>query len=367
MRCALFCVLLFGAATGTWWSLQSTDIDSNLRGVSVAVDSTGANKSIVWVSGSNGAVLRSTDSGKHWTRLHIPDGDALDFRGVQAIGADVAYVMSSGEGEKSRIYKTTNGGKTWQLQYTDHRKPFFLDALVCAARCFALSDPIDGKFLVLQSEDGQHWTELPGDHMPAALPNEGAFAASNSSLIMDYDQRALYFATGGPKARVFRSSDLGKTWSVSETPILSGKASAGIFSIALRGADLVAVGGDYQDPSGAFKNAAISHDRGETWQLAAAPPGGYRSAVALYDAGYVTVGPNGTEISRDGLHWTHTDSINLNAVCYENGEGWAVGPKGTVAHFVDHNKYEIRNLEPAPESSGPGKSDVLSLQRKIAP
>src|SRR5205807_9325973 len=95
--------------------------------------------------------------------------------------ASTAYVISSGEGEKSRIYKTADGGETWTLQYTDKRKEFFLDSIACLSEthCFALSDPIDGKFLLLNTTDGQLWNPLSSSHIPAALPSECAFAARN--------------------------------------------------------------------------------------------------------------------------------------------------------------------------------------------
>jgi photosystem II stability/assembly factor-like uncharacterized protein len=94
--------------------------------------------------------------------------------------------MSVGENGSSRIYKTTDAGDSWRLQYSDKRAGFFLDGLVCREEkdCFAISDPIDGKFLLLHTEDGEHWKELPREQMPAALPKEGVFAASNSSLTL---------------------------------------------------------------------------------------------------------------------------------------------------------------------------------------
>jgi len=179
--------------------------------------------------------------------------------------------------------------------------------------------------------------------MPEALPREGAFAASNSSLVVN--EHDMFFVTGGGAvARVFHSPDLGKTWTVSETPILSGKASAGIFSIACHDTYLVVVGGDFQDPTRAYRNAALSDDNGRTWKLATEPPGGYRSAVGKYGGGYVAVGPSGTEISADGLRWEHTDVVGLNAVGFDDGQVWAVGPKGLVARFVDRRQYWIENV-----------------------
>jgi photosystem II stability/assembly factor-like uncharacterized protein len=337
----LLLALLF--PTHTWWTVQECGADSNLRGVSVVPNPGGGEILTIWASGSKGLVVRSTDSGKTWNKLQIQGGEALDFRGVQALNPDTALVMSSGEGSQSRIYKTTDGGENWKLQYQGGTKDFFLDALICDddKRCAALSDPVNGKFVVLANADGEHWEELSLENMPAALPKEGAFAASNSSLCLR--GKDIYFGTGGPAARVFASHDFGQTWSVAETPIVSGNASSGIFSLSCEGNELAAVGGDYQAPNSAVRNAARSHDGGKTWQAATKPPRGYRSAVGKYHFGYVAVGPTGSEISTDGLNWKPIGSENLNAYSFTaaSNKGWAAGPHGLVAQFTDRSKYLI--------------------------
>ena len=324
--------------------MQTSGIDTNLRGVSVArvSNAKGVSALVVWASGSKGVILKSTDEGKTWDRLHVAGGDALDFRGVVAFNASIAYVMSSGEGEKSSIYKTTDGGETWNLQYTDKRKEFFLDSIACLteSQCFALGDPLDGKFLLLKTTDGEHWNPLSVEKMPAALPNEGAFAASNTCLLLFGE--AIFFGTGGPAARVFHSPDLGRTWTVTETPITHGNSSSGIFSIAhAEEKEIVVVGGDYQDSKRAFTVAAYSLDDGQIWQLSEHQPGGYRSAVACDgDAVCVAIGPNGEDVSVSKVIaaiWKPTDSLNLNAAALLNfRDGWAVGPKGTITRYIEH-------------------------------
>ncbi len=319
------------------WTVQHRGIDTNLRGVSVAVfvNSSHVVRPVVWASGSNGVILRSIDLGKIWRRLHVHGGETLDFRSIQAFDARKAYVMSIGNGGNSRIYQTTDGGANWKLQYSDARKEFFLDALVCASEveCFAVGDPIDGKFVILRTADGENWKQLPTDQMPAALPDEGAFAASGTCLAV-VDDRNIYFITGGPAARVFHSSDAGDSWTVNSTPIVSGNASSGNFSIAAHDKSLVVVGGDYKDVGNPTRAAAYSADQGETWKLAEQQPGGFRSAVArVTEKSLAAVGPNGEDVSDDGgAHWKHTDSLNLNALAASGiGYAWAVGPQGTIA------------------------------------
>ncbi len=321
--------------------MQTSGVDTNLRGVSGAI--LHAPEGIaLWASGSKGIILRSMDRGRTWQQSHVTGGETLDFRGIWAFDATTAYVMSSGEGDKSRIYKTKDGGASWALQYVDKRTAFFLDALSCWGpwNCFALSDPVDGKFLVLATTDGEHWNELPRDRMPAALPDEGAFAASGTCLLVWGPH--VYFVTGGPAARVFHSPDAGESWSVAETPIAHGNPSSGIFSIIRLDDTVVVVGGDYKDPNRSGGTAAYSLDGGKIWKLAAQQPGGYRSAVASVDsATLAAVGPSGEDVSDDGgLHWRHTDSLDLNAlVVLGYFDGWAVGPKGTIARMTNPKLY----------------------------
>lgn len=352
----LFCLFFGVSVQAQWWKVQTSGLDTNLRGVSVArvSNAKGVAAVAVWASGSNGVILRSVDKGKTWQRLHVAGGDALDFRGVVAFNTSTAYVMSSGEGEKSRIYKTTDGGETWKLQYSDKRKEFFLDTVACLSEthCYALGDPLDGKFLLLNTTDGEQWYPLPHGDMPMALPGEGAFAASNSCLLVAGEE--IFFGTGGPAARVFRSPDSGRTWNVVETPIAHGNAASGIFSLA-RGDEneIVVVGGDYKDSKRASAVAAYSLDEGKTWQLSEQQPGGYRSAVACAeDALCVAIGPNGEDVSLSKVTaalWKPTDSLKLNAgVLLNPFTGWAVGPNGTIARFVNQFGREIHYRRPQP-------------------
>jgi photosystem II stability/assembly factor-like uncharacterized protein len=335
----LILALVFGfPGEASMWSVQTSGIHTNLRGMS-AVHGRGADgkaTDVVWVSGSGGVILKSVDGGENWKQLHVAGGEKLDFRGIRAFDERTAYAMSIGSGENSRIYKTTDGGENWTMQFSDKREAFFLDDIVCASEkeCFAVSDSVDGKIPIASTNDGVHWKEMPSDGMPVALAGEGAFAASGTTLAMD-GKHDLYIGTGGLKARVFHSADLGKNWTVTETPLLSGEASQGIFSVFPAGETVVIVGGDYKETKAAVRVAAYSTDKGVTWRLAEQQPAGFRSAVAsIGGKTLVAVGPSGEDVSYDnGVHWAHTDSLDLNAVVVLDGNAWAAGPKGTVARL----------------------------------
>src|SRR5260221_1568158 len=174
--------------------------------------------------------------------------------------------------------------------------------------------------------------------MPAALPSEGAFAASGT-CIATFGRSDVWFGTGGPAARVFHSADRGQIWTVAETPIIHGAATQGIFSLAFWTAkDGVAVGGDYKEPTKGENIAAVTHDGGKTWKLAKGQPSGYRSGVAvvpLSEPYFFAVGSNGLDGGNNyGESWHPLGHQDLNAVSFAGANaGWAVGPLGTIVHL----------------------------------
>ena len=281
-------------------------------------------------------MLRTTDGGDSWTAMTVPGADALDFRDVDAFSDRVAYVLSIGNGDASRIYKTADGGATWTLQLANTDPKIFLDAMAfwSADRGLAYSDSVDGQFVIFSTTDGRTWTRIPADRLPAALPNEGAYAASGTNVAVHGDHAWI----GTTASRVLHSPDRGRTWTIAQTPIPTS-ASAGIFSIAFRDASHgVAVGGDYRQESEARDNAAFTNDGGRTWTLGK-ELSGYRSAVApVPDAPrtWLAVGPTGADISRDdGATWTPFDAPALHAFRFAPGRstGWGVGERGFIARL----------------------------------
>jgi photosystem II stability/assembly factor-like uncharacterized protein len=317
------------------WAPQTSGTDVSLRGIS-AVSS-----KVAWASGAKGTVLRTVDGGGHWDKLNLPDAQQLDFRDIQAFSATTAYVLSIGPGEQSRIYKTTDAGQHWRAQFINHDPKAFYDCFAFwdQTHGVALSDSVEGKFPLLITSDGETWTPLSPRNMPPALPNEGAFAASGT-CIATAGKQDVWFATGGPAARVFHSGDRGRDWTVVNSPLRSGAPPQGIFSIAFRDRkNGVIAGGDYQSPDNAHGNLATTRDGGAHWELAQAPPAGYRSAVAFVaGAGnlLIAVGTTGSDYSIDGgTTWRPLDKGEYNAVTFSSATtGWAVGPKGRIARFA---------------------------------
>jgi photosystem II stability/assembly factor-like uncharacterized protein len=320
------------------WVPQQSGTNARLRGLSIV------SRDVAWASGSGGTCLRTTDGGTTWAARPVPGASSLDFRDVHAVDAGIAYLLSIGAGEASRIYKTADGGRTWRLQATNRDPKGFLDALAFwdADHGCALGDPVEGRFAILTTDDaGNDWKRPSGEGMPPARPGEGAFAASGTCLVTRGDRNA-WFATGGANvSRVFRSSDRCQTWTVHETPIRAGTPSSGIFSLAFWDANHgVAVGGDFKKPEESGGSVALSIDGGRTWTPArGTQPAGYRSGVAVVPGTpgpiLVAVGPTGADLSTDGgENWQRLGRTGFDAVGFAGPDaGWAVGEDGRIARF----------------------------------
>jgi photosystem II stability/assembly factor-like uncharacterized protein len=347
------------------WQMQDSGTTASLRGI----DS--VNGTIAWASGTAGTVLRTTDGGAHWQKCSVPDaaadGATLDFRGVQGWDAKTAMVMSSGPGEKSRLYETTDGCKSWELLFVNPDAPggFFDSFWLNGPRGLLLGDPVGGKFALFKtSNGGKTWKRDPLLGLALNGRSLAAFAASNSAIARGNREFARGFVTGGKDGAVFYSrvddpDDDEPTalitklvrkkpvWKTAPIAIASGNESAGAFAIAYRypvmtgiceectfseNARFMAVGGDYTKPNESAGTAAWSADGGEHWTAPAKMPHGYRSAVQWSETlrAWITVGTNGSDISRDdGKTWAALDNGNWNALSLP----FAVGPNGRIARL----------------------------------
>jgi photosystem II stability/assembly factor-like uncharacterized protein len=282
----LYLLLLATTAVAQGPRIQISHTTENLRGVSAV------SRQVAWASGTHGTYLRTIDGGRSWTAAQVPDAAALDFRGIVAFSADEAFLLSSGPGEQSRIYHTSDSGKHWELQFKNNTPKGFFDSIAFwdTKHGVVLGDPVPDdsgklKFELLETDDGQSWHVPPSSQMPEAITGEGGFAASNSCLaiLSGGDDQNIWFGTGGKAARVFYSHDRGQTWQVFDSPIMHGTDSTGIFSIAFRDSlHGVIAGGDYKQPKKDGPNLAFTEDGGKTWKLATITPQAYFSAVA-YD------------------------------------------------------------------------------------
>ena len=327
MKIAVLLILL-----GTpHWAMQTSGVTARLRGVSAV------SERVAWASGSGSTVLRTIDGGANWQKLTVT-AETLDFRDIDAIDAQTAYILSAGNGPTTRIYKTTDAGKTWTMQFKADDPKAFLDAMSFwdANHGVVFGDSVDGQLYIMTTADGGRvWSRVPAANLPPALQNEGAFAASGTNIALFGKSNAWIGTGGAAKSRVLRSADGGRSWQVADTPLASGQ-SAGIFSIAFRDAKHgVVAGGDYRKEQEASDNLAVTNDGGITWTLVKGLTG-FRSVVAYVPGTktLVALGPSGGDYSTDdGQTWTAITSPGFDTFSFvpRSSSGWAAGANGAIA------------------------------------
>lgn len=322
------------------WNPQQSNTSAGLWGLSVV------NSSVVWAGGTGGTFLRTTDGGQTWQAGTVPGGEKLDFRGVYAVNADTAYLMSIGNGDASRIYKTTDAGRNWSLQYTEQNPKAFLDCIAfwSPTHGIVVGDAVDGKAELLTTSDGgAHWAALRPDSLPGAKDGEGSPATG--TCIVTYSEKRgkqellhAWFVTENA-TRVFHTTDAGNTWTASDAPLVKG-LNQGVFSIAVIDAKRLAiVGGDYDHPQLVKANSAYSDDGGRTWTESNHRPAGYRWCVAMVPGTpgptAFAVGPTGMDYSIDGgKNWERMSETGANTMAFvDPHHGWAVGRKGLILTF----------------------------------
>lgn len=349
-------------SASTWLNLQTPSI-SSLRGLS-PVD-----RNTAWVCGSQSALFRTIDQGKSWTSHPIielknltPSSPPVELRSIHAFSAECVVVATAGT--PCRIYRTQNAGTNWHCVFEHPAKEAFIDGLKFydSNQGIAFGDPVDGKIMVLRTEDqGQSWTQIQHDSL-SVRDGEAGFAASNSSLMLSQTpntpttnppkpERSLWIGLGGKvgPAPILSSKENITSFKMTSVEPIPSHSSAGIFSLAQSPAGkVIAVGGDYKTPDSPIGNIAIFDPDAQEWRKPKGePPRGFRSCVVYVEQAnipegpskfhWITVGPTGSEWSNDAEHWHPLSDDPYHAVqVAPDGSIWACGPMGRVAIYNAH-------------------------------
>jgi photosystem II stability/assembly factor-like uncharacterized protein len=338
---------------------QQSGTTSRLQAVSVV------NPKVVWASGLDGTFVLTTDGGRTWRARVVPGAETLQFRDVEGVSERVAYLLSAGSGEASRIYKTEDGGETWSLQFQNEDPDAFYDcfAFWTPKRGLTMSDAVNGRFPVIRTTDGETWQDI-GDNLPPAQPGEAAFAASGTCVAVQGGKRGWIGTGGAPAARILATVDGGRTWAAYGTPIVQGTPTSGVITVGFRDPSHgILGGGEILAPTVFADTVARTRDGGRTWRLVSRPPfpgavyglsyvGGGESAghdhagsADADDHGHdgshgeharrtvVITGPSGAAWSPDeGDTWSSLPGVaNYWAVAFAGPRaGWLVGTEGRI-------------------------------------
>jgi photosystem II stability/assembly factor-like uncharacterized protein len=301
----------------------------SIRGLSVVDNKTD------WVSGSKGTIGISNDSGFNWAWQQIKGFEKADFRDIEAFSDKEAVIISAGS--PAYILKTVDGGINWKVKYQKVDSAYFLDAMDFSDKLhgLVLGDPINNKFLLLETIDGgETWDTVINP--PTALKDEAAFAASGTCLRTN---KFITIVTGGSHSRIITSPIEKKAWTSIKLPFTNGAASRGAFSVAFGNYQTIIVGGNYakdkQTDSVAYLlPGSKAKFKGNT---PVTGPTGYQSCIEhIKDNIFLSTGTPGTNLTTDGgKTWNKIDGSSYN-VCRKAKHGNLIllaGDRGKIGIF----------------------------------
>jgi len=326
------------------WETGPTGSTISFRGIAAL------NTKTVWLSGAKGTVLKSADGGSTWKDVS-PQGFAeIDFRCICLLSQQVAIIASAGS--PAVLLRTTNAGKSWTQVYRNDSSQAFFDSMRFwdAEKGIALSDPVDGRLLIVETANsGRSWEQIAPELLPKSGSGEAAFAASNRSIALGEDGQ-LWIGTGGTdstKCRVYYRGGWGQSFELQTVPLTSSPTQ-GIFALEYHESKqtnlLVAVGGDYRQNEPGLENqfmantCLFSRDAGHSWLSPSKPPGVYQSSVVATKASsgkpvYISTGPIRSHIAYDANHWIPFPG-GFHALATQENAVFACGSNGRFARLV---------------------------------
>ncbi len=276
--------ILHTADGGATWAAQPVATSDDFRGVAFADAMHGwatsiqttqiddwSGEPLEWV----GTIWHTADGGQSWTQQALPEGASLlnrvDFVDAQtgwAVGIKHAGGDSYRPEHRGAIYHTTDGGATWQEQYTT-ADPIvftgvdFIDAQHGWVASFPGNSGLEGGFVFYTADGGASWQR--GEPGSAFAPLwDVHFVDQQRGYVVGAD----YISAWGPP--VWRTLDGGATW---EKLMLEKHDNEGLYGVSVIGDQLVAVG---------------DHDILVRTPRAWAPPPGL-GETSLFTAAYINV------------------------------------------------------------------------------
>jgi photosystem II stability/assembly factor-like uncharacterized protein len=281
--------IVIGAATGGVWISKNGGLTWNPVFDKQPVASIGAvainqdNPDIIWVGTGEGNVRNSTsigsgmfksvDGGKTWERKGLERTERINRIALHPTNPDIAYAAALGtlwgENEDRGIFKTTDGGVSWEkILYVDQKTgatdvkldPFNPDKLYASMwqhrrwpYFFKSGGPGSGMYI--SWDGGKSWKrKTEEDGLPAGELGRITFAPSAA------ERGRVYALVEAKKSAMVRSDDGGESWTRTNED----------YDIAIRPFYYTEVAADPENPErvyNIFNRLSVSIDGGKTFQM----------------------------------------------------------------------------------------------------
>ncbi|MGC1163977.1 MAG: glycoside hydrolase, partial [Candidatus Sulfotelmatobacter sp.] len=177
------------------------------------------------IVGGNG-VYKSIDAGKTWKFVGLADTHAIGRLAVNPKNPDIAFVAALGhpfgDNEERGIFRTQDGGKTWQKVLYKDAKSGGIDvvfdpsnsnilfaALWQARRTpWSLDSGGPGSGLYRSIDGGTTWKELKGHGLPEGILGRIGVTVSGAN------PNRVWAVVEAEKGGIYRSDDGGDTWHI---------------------------------------------------------------------------------------------------------------------------------------------------------
>ncbi len=233
--------IVVGAATGGVWISENGGLTWKAVFDDQPVASIGAvainqsNPDIIWVgtgegnvrnsTSIGGGVFKSTDAGKSWQLMGLANSERINRIALHPDNPEIAYVAAMGTlwgaNEERGVYKTTDGGKTWQrilyVNDTTGATDIKIDT-VNPDKLFAgmwqfrrwpyhFKSGGEGSGLYVTHDGGKSWKQkTEEDGLPEGELGRMAFALSPAN------PKRVYALVEAEKSALLRSDDGGDSW-----------------------------------------------------------------------------------------------------------------------------------------------------------
>ena len=220
-----------------------------------------SDQNIVWIgtgeanifrsSNAGAGVFKSIDAGKTWKQMGLIGTNTIPRIVINPKNPDIVYVAASGhewtDNEERGLYKTENGGKTWNKVFYKNEKTGVIDLAMDPSDPNTLylstwqrvrekwNDPrnkndYSGSGVYKSTDAGKTWNEISkglpeakfrgriGIDVSRSNPNVIYAFVDNYEILRENDDAENVDSYGRPKggvikgATVFRSDDKGNTW-----------------------------------------------------------------------------------------------------------------------------------------------------------
>lgn len=264
----------------TWQPAGPYNIGGRITDIAINPD----NPSTMYIGAASGGILKTTDNGASWVNV-FTDASVISI-GALAIDPDNDQVLYAGTGEANAssysfigngIYKTTDGGESWQhlgLEQSAYFGRILVDHAnserVFAAACGTLFTPNEQRGIFRTENGGASWEHVLFVSDSTAGVDIAQHPTNPDILYAAMWERMrglTYRRSHGPTSGIYKSTDGGDTWSLLTTGLPgSGQMGRIGLAIARNNPEIVYAFIDRNQGGYSFATVFKTANGGQNWQ-----------------------------------------------------------------------------------------------------